>query len=743
MPRFSKFSILSLAAVAAFVLTLPALAGEWTGWRGPHQNGVSDETGLPASWSRDGENLIWRADFEGRSSVIVFDGRACAIGRLGEDIERQERVTCWNAENGTLLWQKSYTVYQTDVPWNRVGWSNLVADAETGYVFMHTVHGVFEALDRHGKSVWRHQLAEDYGRLSGYGGRTQTPTVDQDRVYLGTVSSNWGDQRAPRHRYMAFDKHSGEILWVATPGGPPAGDLNTQTTPVVAVIGGQRLLITASADGGVHALEARTGRKVWSFQLSQRGLNISVAVEGDTVFASHSEENLDSGVMGRLVAIDATGRGDVTKTHERWRIDELQSGFPSPMVHDGKVYVVDNSANLHAIDATSGRELWAQNFGNVGKSSPVWADGKIYLTEVNGNIIILEEDEDGAKILDQEHLEVPGGRYAEIYASPSVAYGRIYFATEEGVYCLGDKAKPFVASSSPAIDLGEAPATDDAKASQLLLVPAELVIDAGQSMTFKVRAYDDGGRFLRQVDGGEWSLSGVDGKLAKGQLEIAASAPNQGGTVAVTVGELKAQARVRVTGKLPWTEDFEQLADGQRPNHWRPTFKAAAVKTLEDGNKVLAQPKAARGAPRAFIYLGSSHQRGYTIEVDVLGAKQGRRVTDLGITNSGYTLDLQGAAQSLVVRSWRAERRMMQKIDFPWQMGVWYTLKLRVDLQADGQGGHLAIVRGKAWKRDQQEPEDWNLTAEDPRPVAAGSPGLYTYAPVESYFDNIRVYDSP
>ncbi len=357
MPRFSKLSMISLVAIATFATALPLAAGEWTAWRGPHQNGVSEETGLPSSWSREGDNLIWRVDFEGRSSVVVFDGRACAIGRTGADILRQEQVTCWDAETGKELWQRSYTVYQTDVPWNRVGWSNLVGDAETGYVFTHTVHGVFEALDRDGNSVWRHQLAEDHGRLSGYGGRTQTPTVDQDRIYLGTVSASWGELRPPRHRYMAFDKHTGEILWVSTPGGAPAGDLNTQTTPVVAVVGGQRLLITASADGGVHAMQARTGKKVWSFQLSKRGLNISVGVSGDTVFASHSEESLDSGVMGRVVAIDATGSGDVTATHEKWRIDELQSGFPSPMIHDGKVYIADNSANLFAIDAASGEEL--------------------------------------------------------------------------------------------------------------------------------------------------------------------------------------------------------------------------------------------------------------------------------------------------------------------------------------------------------------------------------------------------
>ena len=63
-------------------LGAPAVAGEWTGWRGPYQNGVSDATDLPSSWSKDGENLIWRVDFEGRSGVVVVDGRNDAFAQL-------------------------------------------------------------------------------------------------------------------------------------------------------------------------------------------------------------------------------------------------------------------------------------------------------------------------------------------------------------------------------------------------------------------------------------------------------------------------------------------------------------------------------------------------------------------------------------------------------------------------------------------------------------------------------------
>ena len=85
--------------------------------------GVADDTGLPATWSQDGENLIWRVDFAGRSTAAVFDGRACAIGRDGEGVLRQEVVVCWSAEDGTRLWERRFTPHNTFVPWQRLGWA--------------------------------------------------------------------------------------------------------------------------------------------------------------------------------------------------------------------------------------------------------------------------------------------------------------------------------------------------------------------------------------------------------------------------------------------------------------------------------------------------------------------------------------------------------------------------------------------------------------------------------------------
>ena len=55
------------------------------------------------------------------------------------------------------------------------------------------VDGQFIAFDRAGQTVWQHRLGEEYGRGSGFGGRTLVPVVDEDRVIIGVVGGGWGD----------------------------------------------------------------------------------------------------------------------------------------------------------------------------------------------------------------------------------------------------------------------------------------------------------------------------------------------------------------------------------------------------------------------------------------------------------------------------------------------------------------------------------------------------------------------
>ena len=732
-----KTRVGTLLRVVAFLIAIslgtasPSLAEDWPSWRGRSQGGVSSETGLPANWSADGENLVWSDDaWTGRSTPAAFDGRVCANGRSGDGVDKHEAVACWDAETGAKLWEQRFSIMNTTVPFNRVGWGNVTGDPETGYLYALTVDGRFSAFDRDGTIVWSWRLAEELGRASGYGGRTSTPVVDEDSVFLSVIGSAWGNYGGPpRHKYVAFEKRTGQVQYIATPGGG-VFDMNTQSVPIVVVVNGQRLLIDGNADGWVYALRARTGETVWKYKLSKRGINVSPVLDGTTVYISHSEENPDRGTMGRVVAIDATGMGDVTATHERWRADEVAIGFSSPLIRDGILYVIDNSANLIGIDATSGEELWEHSVGTVGKASPVWADGKLYVNETNGNVHILRPSRTGVTVLDSDKLEIDGGRHAEIYGSFAPAYGRLYFTAESGIYALGDSSTPFRAEAGESA-LGDE--GDAGEATRLQVVPAELILSAGDTARFRVRALDARGRLVGERDA-SWAVEDLVGATVStdGTLSTSASASTQGGRVVATVGELTALAQVRVFAPLPWSENFES----GRPPIWIGGGPRVSALDLS-GEQVLMKSPSPSGLHRHAIYLGPADMTGYTVQADMMASEWRRRRPDLGIINSGYTLDLQGNAQRVQLQSWAAELRIDEKAEFAWEAGVWYTLKLRVDVDGD-----RAQIRGKVWPRNESEPSAWTVSAEDSKPIRAGSPGLIGYSPIEIYIDNVRVMEN-
>jgi outer membrane protein assembly factor BamB len=708
--------------------TPPAGTTEWTGARGPDRQGASRETDLVSSWSPAGESVVWRADFSGSSTPVVFDGRACVSGRSGEGATLQEAVACFDAAGGSRLWEDRLPVPGALVLLEHLGRANLAGDPETGYVFARGAGGLLIAYDREGRRVWSVSLTEELGALPGAGGAIQAPLVDGDRLLLSFVSASWGKHAEPRHRLHAFDKRTGEVLWISTPGDPPA-DRNVQSGLVVAETGGQRLLIAGNADGSVYAIKVATGETVWSFRLGRRGLDGSVLADGDRVWVAHGVENRDGATKGRVVCIDATGHGDVTATHELWRIDELAAGRSCPAYHDGTLYVVDDAARLHAISAADGRVRWTHDLGAAGGGSPVWADGKLYVAQSQGRFHVLRPAEDGVAALDSDEIEA-GGERAEMHGSPAIAYGRVYLATSAGLYCLGDERRKLAPAAGGVAALVEA--AGEGEAAWLQIVPAEVLVATGGALQFRARTYDARGRLLG-VREPEWKVVGLSGLLdPKGELKLFPKAPPAAGTVEARLGELTAELRVRRVPAPPWREEFESLAAGVLPAYWVGAAGDFAVQEKE-GGRVLAQLRApADGTPRV-VYMGLPTMTGYTIAADVLDGRAPEGRSDVGLVNGGYAFELLGDGRRARIGCGPAER-IAREADFPWERGVWYRVKLRVEV-----GGAKATIRGKAWNRSHAEPESWTLDVEDPLAIPGGSPALLGSSRAGIYYDNIEV----
>jgi outer membrane protein assembly factor BamB len=764
------------SCLALCLLLAPTVthAGDWLHWRGPEQTGVATDKNLPGEFTTGGKNVLWKHPLGCRSTPVVCRGKVYIIGSAGEGVNEGEQVTCFDAKSGKILWYHKFNVFLADIVTNRVGWASLAADAETGNVYAHGVQGLFFCFSPDGKVLWQRSLTEEFGRITGYGGRISSPIVAGDLVIMNMLNASWGDQGRGGHRFVAFDKRTGQIRWWSEPGKQPLDTI--QSIPVTATIGGRELVICGGADGAIHAMNLANGEKVWSHYFSKRGINVSPVVDEAKgwVYIAHSEENLEAtNKQGAVICLDATKITD-GEPAVVWRKIGYTVGYVTPLLHEGRLYVCSNDAKMFCLDASTGAEIWNYKYGRLSRGSPVWGDGKIYIPEIGARWHILKPGEKKCEKLATVAFTRPDGLSVEVNGNAAIADGRIYLTTSDEIYCVGHENGQ-AEMTVPTLTKREGGAAASAGApAKLLVEPADVVLPPGGSAEFKVVGFDAQGKVVALNEKVTWSLPSLppppnappgartipalQGTVTpEGKLTLPAQVPAQSGVVEAKVNlggkELAARARVRVAPLLPIAQDFEKIPAGAVPGGWVNVAGKFQVVAAPGGGQALKKlgtnpnPLVAR----AYTYMGMPTLSNYTVQADLLGVTQeetgptGKIVQwpDMGVTNCRYTLAFDGAKQLLWLRSWEAKRRLDKTIPFPWEANKWYTFKLTVEMVGD-----KAIARGKVWPKGEPEPAAWTIEVEDSSPNREGSPALYAYSTgnidgtgvgSEAYFDNIRV----
>lgn len=726
--------------VLALILSVTALGqrrvalGDWPEQRGPSRDGVSRETGLPDKWSLNGENLLWRVPYGGRSAPVLMGNHLYVQNPSGRGAEEQERVMCLDPDTGKVIWEYKFNIFQSDAPAHRVGWASPAADPETQNVYALGVGATVIALSKEGKLLWQRSIGEEFGAFTTHGGRTMSPLIDGDLVIVSAAVSSWGTGANRAHRFIAMNKRTGEIVWVASPGGRPYD--TAYGAPLIATINGMRLLICGLGDGGVYAMKPQTGEKVWGAGIAKRGINTGVAVNGNTVIVSHGDENLDSNEMGLIAALDGSQKGDI-KTF-KWATKGFLGGFSSPIMDGDRVYQIENGSRMVAFDVVTGRQLWKQQLGTVQKAPPVLADGKIYVGTESGKFFVLKPHSDRCEVLSE--VEMPVSKYSccssegtpeQILGGAAVSRGRIYFASSDAVYAIGPKKAK--ALTGWAVD--EPAQKGEGAPAYLRVEPTEMVLKPGQTVTLHARAFDDKGRLLGEETSATWALAGLKGTVNGGSFTVANDPVDQAGTIKATVGGLSGEARARVARPMPWTETFESYPEGAVPPGWINATAGKFKVSVLDGQKVLEKPVDETLFKRIRMFVGPTDWSNYTIEADVRANMKRRQMGDIGVTAQRYSLVLYGNTQELKIEPWEPEIQRTVHVPFEWKPDKWYHLKLRVENQPGGK----VRVEGKAWATGEAEPAKWMIEKTDPIGNREGAPGLFVDAQFGVYLDNLKV----
>lgn len=542
---------------------------DWPTWRGPEQNGISRETGLIDHWDKEGDNVLWKnSALGGRSTPIVMHGKLYTICRHEPGTPReQEKIVCADAATGEVLWENRFNVFLSDVPKERLGWSCCVGDPTTGRIYAMGVCDYFQCLDAEtGKTIWSHSLNEEYGFLNTYGGRTNVPVIFEDLVIINAVVIGWGEMAMPAHRFVAFNKNTGVPVWFN--GTRLRPDDTTYSTPALTVFGGQAALVFGSGDGGVWAFQPRTGRPLWSYQLSIRGINVSPLVDGDTVYISHSEENPPPDTsMGAICAINGIANTDagakdinITKSGTKWLNREMMAGKSSPILVDGRLYSLDDANLLYVFDAKTGKQIGGKQrlTGTITRASPLYADGKLFVCTTSAWHVCVPTPK-GVKITHRVRF----GQGEEIHGSPIVSHGRIYLPTTDTLYCLADKDAKTGVDARP--DLPKEDELTDKEPAHVQVVPVESLIMPGEKIDYTVRLFNARGQALGEAKDVTFEVDG-GGKIDdQGRFTADDEHQQLGVNLTAKVGELTGTSRIRIVPPFPWKYDF---ANSKVPVTW-------------------------------------------------------------------------------------------------------------------------------------------------------------------------------
>jgi outer membrane protein assembly factor BamB len=468
-------------------------AGEhWPQWRGPSQDGVSPETGLPVSWSArcvsepadSAEGAAPPAPAPepepgtrggGRGRGRGF-GRFGGFGGFGRGAGRPlTPLNCDSFEEENIAWKLQLPAYSgaTPIVWGDMIFLNVATEANSGelelwavdrrtqsvawtrpladtnhmerkqnmstpspvtdgeHVWVMTGVGILKAFDFEGQEIWSRDLQADYGPFGLNWGYASSPRLEGDSLYVQVLHGMKTDD--PSY-VLRIDKMTGETLWrVERPTDAPFESPDAYTTPTWIEANGRAELIVTGGDV-VSGHDPATGREYWRADVlnprDSRSYRIvaSPIIVGDVIIAP-SRNN-------PMVAMRPGGSGDVADSHVVWRFEQGPD-VPTPVSDGSLLYVVRDNGVVFALDVQTGERVYGPERLPSGtySASPVLADGKIYVTTEEEGITTVFRAGPEFEILASNALAGDCSPYC--LSSVAVSEGQLFVRTSSYLWAIG------------------------------------------------------------------------------------------------------------------------------------------------------------------------------------------------------------------------------------------------------------------------------------------------------------------
>ena len=420
MKHFASLAVIGLLAIGS----APLHAENWPHWRGPTQNGISTEKGVPLVWSED-KNVVWKLPLPGRGGAtpVVWEKRIFLTSGDGND-----QVLLCISTDGKLLWKRVVgTGGRPTIKGDEANEASASPSTDGKHVFAFVGTGQLASFDLDGQEAWKINIQERYGKFLIQHGVHNTPLLHEDRLYLSLI-------HAGGHWVVAIDKKTGNEVWKVERKSDADGESReAYSSPVLWQDGKDTTLVILGADYSTgHRLN--DGAEIWRLgDLNPPGKKYSTALRIIATPVASGDVLVVPTARGGVIAALRPGAKGLLKADgpfERWRKAKGAPDVPSPLIHDGLVYLCQANGVLNCWDVQTGKELYEKRvYAERYRSSPVYADGRVYLTARDGTFSVVKAGP-AYELLQTNRLS------DAFTASPVIANGRLYLRGFEALYAI-------------------------------------------------------------------------------------------------------------------------------------------------------------------------------------------------------------------------------------------------------------------------------------------------------------------
>ncbi|TWT42958.1 outer membrane protein assembly factor BamB family protein [Botrimarina hoheduenensis] len=419
-----RLTLCGSAFAGSLIVASESLA-VWPQWRGPLNNAAVPSGDYPIRLSVE-ENLAWQVDLPGPGASTPIVSGDLTNGRLYVtcEIEGEDALVAYDL-SGTEVWRQQFGPRRESKHRNATGAnSSPVTDGKS--VFCYYKSGLLVAVDTEGEEKWRRQLQEEYGADTLWWDLGTSPVLTPAGVLVAVM-------QAGESYLVTFDRQTGETVWKTQRvfERPQESD-QAYTTPALVETEHGPTVIVWGADF-LTGHDPSTGEE-W-FRCG--GFN----PDNTPMWRAIASATIDAGTaivpFGRgdfIGAVRLGGRGDVTTTHRLWTAQGVGSDVPSPVVSQGRSYILGDKGEVACLNTKTGAVLWRERLPrskNKYFSSPLLAGDLLYVFREDGVGFTLRVSDDSAPILSEHDMG------EEMVASPvPLGDGRIVVRTRTRLYCF-------------------------------------------------------------------------------------------------------------------------------------------------------------------------------------------------------------------------------------------------------------------------------------------------------------------